>query len=157
MPEAIRSVMFAGSGRLCWPDGEEHVAYRVTVGFDNEIMAIHVGPPLPRILARPSRHGGLLLKMQGGRRLALNVAPNGYLSADSPMERSLDGRDWWIDTTPWAPPETSDQFTLVVRAGPVQIFESCSSVEDAKAALNGRRNVQMAEIRPPHGKPVRLQ
>lgn len=156
MSEAIRSVMLAGSGRLCWPGGKEDVFYRVTVRFDNEISAIHVGPPLPAILTRPSRHGGLFLEMQGGRRLALNVAPNGYLSADNPVERSLDGQDWWIDSTPWLPPEASDQFMLVMRAGAIQIFESHASAEAAKAAYRYRQNVHAAEIRPPNGKPFRL-
>lgn len=84
MPEAIRSVMLAGRGLLRWPGGEERVNYRVTIGLDNAIGAIHIGPIVPDVLRRPSRHGRIYLHMPEGRRLALNVAPNGYLSADGP-------------------------------------------------------------------------
>lgn len=63
MPEAIRSVMLAGNGLLRWPGGEERVHYRVNVGFDSTINGIHVGPPVPDVLLRPGRHGGLFLCM----------------------------------------------------------------------------------------------
>ena len=157
MPEAIRSVMLAGNGLLRWPGGEERVHYRVNVGFDSTINGIHVGPPVPDVLLRPSRHGGLFLYMPEGRRLALNVAPNGHLSPDGPMERSVDAQDWWVDTTPWLPFETPGRFTLAMKSGPVQIFESHSTPEEAKAAYCAWPNIEIAEIRPPYGRPVRLK
>ena len=157
MPEPVRSIMLAGRGLIRWPGGEEFVHYRVTVGFDSAIAAIHIGPPLPAILGRPSRHADIFLEMQGGRRLALNVAPNGYLSVDGPVERTFDGQDWWVDTTPWLPIETSDHFTLAMRVGAVQVFESHATPEDAEASYRTRQNVEAAEIRPPAGKPRRLK
>jgi hypothetical protein len=157
MHDAVRSVMLAGKGLLRWPGGEEPVNYSVTVGFDNAIAAVRVGPPLPPILQRPIRHGGIYLEMQGGRRLALNIAPNGYLSADGAIEKSIDGKDWWTDTTPWLPPERSDRFLLVMRAGPTQIFESHDTAEEAKAAYRTRQRVAAAEIRPASGRPIPLE
>jgi hypothetical protein len=157
MPEAVRSVMLGGRGLLRWPGGEEHVNYRVTVGLDSAINAIHVGPPAPEILGRPRRHGGIFLYMQGGRRIALNVAPNGYLSADGPIERGSDDLGWWADNTPWVPSEASDRFTLAMKAGSMQIFESHATPEEAEAAYGARQSVEIAEIRPPFGKPIRLK
>jgi hypothetical protein len=157
MPEGVRSVMLAGHGLLRWRGGEERVQYRVTVGLDSVIGAIHIGPPVPDILGRPNRHGGIFLHMPEGRRLALNVAPNGYLSPDGPVERSLDGQDWWVDTTPWLPFETPDRLTLAMKAGPVQIFESHATPEEAEAAYRAWPNVEIAEIRPPFGRPKRLK
>lgn len=157
MAEAIRSVILAGRGLLRWPEGAERVNYRVTVGLDNTIGSIHVGSPSPDILRRPNRHGRMFLHMPEGRRIALNVAPNGHLSPDGPMERSLDGQDWWIDTTPWLPFETPDRFTLAVKAGPVQIFESHATPEEAEAAYHIWENVEAAEIRPPFGRPTKLK
>jgi len=121
MSEPVQSVILAGRGLLRWPGGEERVHYRVTIGLDNTIGSIHVSEPTPPILTRPSRHGRIFLHMPEGRRLALNVAATGHLTPDAPMERSLDGQDWWLDTTPWLPFETPDRFTLAIKAGPVQI------------------------------------
>jgi hypothetical protein len=157
MPEPVRSVMLVGDGLLRWPGGEERVHYRVTVSLDSVINAIHIAPPVPDILLRPSRHRGLFLHMPEGRRIALNVAPNGYLSPDGPMERSLDGQDWWVDTTPWLPFETPDRFTLTMKAGAVQIFESHKTPEEAEAAYRMWQNAEIAEIRPPFGRPTRLK
>lgn len=157
MPEAIRSVVLAGKGLLRWPGGEERVNYRVTIGLDSAISAIHIGPPVPDILGRPSRHGRIFMHMPEGRRLALNVAPNGYLSPDGPVERSLDGQDWWVDTTPWLPFETPDRFTLAMKSGSVQIFESHATPEEAEAAYRAWQNVEVAEVRPPFGRPTRLK
>jgi hypothetical protein len=95
--------------------------------------------------------------MPEGRRIALNVAPNGHLSPDGPMERSLDGQDWWADTTPWLPFETPDRFTLAMKAGRVQIFESHSTPEEAEAAYRAWQHIETAEIRPPFGRPTRLK
>ena len=157
MSEAIRSVTLAGQGLLRWPGGEERVSYRVTVGLDNAVSHIHIGPPVPDVLRRPSRHASLFLYMPEGRRLALNVAPNGYLSPDGPIERSLDGQDWWVDTTPWLPFETTDRCTLAMKAGPVQIFEFHATPEEAEAAYRGGPQVESAEIRPMSGRPTRLK
>lgn len=157
MSEAVRSVMLAGRGLIRWPGGEERVPYRVTIGLDNTIGAIYVGEPVPQILTRPSRHGRIFLHMPEGRRVALNVAPTGHLSPDGPIERSLDGQDWWIDTTPWLPFETPDRFTLAMKAGPVQIFESHATPEEAEAAYRKWQNIETAEIRPPFGRPTCLK
>jgi hypothetical protein len=157
MTEAIRSVMLAGKGLLRWPGGEERVNYRITIGLDGVIGGIHLGLNVPSILRRPSRHGNIYLYMPEGRRLALNVAANGHLSPDGPMERSLDGQDWWADTTPWLPFETPDRFTLAMKAGPVQIFESHSTPEEAEAAYRAWQHIETAEIRPPFGRPTRLK
>ena len=157
MSEAIQWVILAGRGLLRWPGGEERLNYRVTVGLDGTIGFIHVGPIVPDILRRPSRHGRIFLHMPEGRRLALNIAPNGYLSPDGPIERSLDGQDWWIDSTPWLPFETPDRFTLAMKAGSIEIFESHASPEEAEAAFHIWRNIEAAEIRPPFGRPTRLR
>jgi hypothetical protein len=155
--ESVRSVMFAGRGLLRWPGGEDTAYYRVTVALDSSISGIHVALPVPKILTRPSRHGGIFLHMPEGRRLALNVAPNGYLSPDGPIERSFDGQDWWVDSTPWLPLETPGRFMLALKAGPVQIFESHTNQEEAEAAYRAWPNVESAEIRPPFAKPMRLK
>jgi hypothetical protein len=73
------------------------------------------------------------------------------------MERSLDGQDWWVDTTPWLPFETPDRFTLTMKAGAVQIFESHKTPEEAEAAYRMWQNAEIAEIRPPFGRPTRLK
>jgi hypothetical protein len=157
MPEAIRSVMLAGRGLLRWQGGEERVRYRVNVGLDGVIGGVHISPPEPDILSRPSRHLGIFLHMPEGRRLALNVAPNRHLSPDGPIERTLDGQDWWIDTTPWLPFETPNRFTLTMKIGSMQVFESHTTPEEAKAAFhNWKSAVDVAEIRPPFGRPTRL-
>jgi hypothetical protein len=157
MPGVIHAVVLAGKGLPRWPGGEERVPYRVTVGLDNTIGGIRVGPPVPDILRRPSRHGLVFLHMPEGRRLALNVAPNGYLSPDGPIERSLDGQDWWTDSTPWLPFETPDRYTLAMRKGPMEFFESHATPEEAEAAYYEWPAVEMAEIRPPFGRPIRLK
>jgi hypothetical protein len=69
----------------------------------------------------------------------------------------LDGQDWWIDSTPWLPFETPDRFTLAMKAGSTQIFESHASPEEAEAAFHIWQNVEAAEIRPPFGRPTRLR
>lgn len=157
MLAVVQSVVLAGKGLLRWPGGEERVRYSVLVGLDNCVGKIHVGPPTPEILRRPSRHGAIFLHMPEGRRLALNVAPNGYLSPDGPIERSLDDQDWWIDTTPWLPFETPDRYTLAMRKGTVEVFESHATPEEAEAAYHSWRDVDTAEIRPPFGRPIRLK
>lgn len=157
MSEAIRSVVLAGRGLLRWPGGEQRLNYRVTVGLDNSIGVIHIDGPVPDILSRPSRHGGIFLHMPEGRRLALNVAPNGHLSPDGPLERSLDGQDWWVDSMPWLPFETPDRFTLAMKAGATQIFQSHATPEEAETAFRVWQNVETAEIRPPFGRPTRLR
>lgn len=157
MSEPVRSIMLAGRGLLGWPGAEEGVDYRVTVGLDSVIGGIHIGPPMPDILRRPSRHGRIFLQMADGRRLALNVAPNGHLSPDGPMEKSLNGQDWWVDTTPWLPFETPNRLMLVMKAGSIQIFESCATQEEADVAYRGWTGVELAEIRPPFGRPTRLR
>ena len=158
MSEEVRSVLLAGKGLLRWPTGEERVHYRVRIGFGGEIQTINIGPAVPDILHRPSRHARLFLHMPEGRRIALNVAPNGVVSADGPVERSLDGQDWWIDSTPWLPFETPDRLTLVMKAGSVQIFESHSTPEEAEAAYREWPNdVDSAEIRPFYGRPIQLK
>ena len=157
MAEAIQSVMLAGNGLLRWPGHEERVQYRFTVGFDSVITGIHVEPPDVDILRRPSRHSGLYLHTPEGRRLALNVAPNGHLTPDGPLERSLDGQDWWLDSTPWLPFETPDRVTLSMRRGSVQIFESHATDEDAEASYRQWKTlIDTAEIRPAFGRPILL-
>ncbi len=150
--------MLAGVGVLRWPGGEERVKYRLMVGLDSVVSGIHIYPAELNILQRPSRHLGLFLHMPEGRRLGLNVAPNGHLTPDGPMQRSLDGQDWWLDTTPWLPFETADRFTLSMRAGSMQVFESHATPEEAEAAYRGWKGfaADMAEIRPPFGRPIRL-
>ncbi len=157
MSEAVRSVVLAGRGLLRWPGGEERVHYRVTIVLDNVISSIHVSEPMPSILRRPSRHGRIFLHTPEGRRIALNVAPTGQLTPDGPIERSLDGQDWWRDTIPWLPFETPDRFTLAIKIGPVQIFESHATPEDAEAAYHNYPHAEIAEIRPPFGRPIRLK
>ena len=157
MNEPVTSVMRAGRGLLRWPSGEERVHYRVTVGLNSVVNRIWIGSPVPAILSRPSRHAKIFLHTPDGRRLALNVAANGHLSPDGPIERSLDGQDWWIDTTPWLPFETPDRFTLALKTGPVQVFESHATPEEAEAAYHHWENVETAEIRPPFGRPTRLK
>jgi hypothetical protein len=157
MSKQVHSVLLAGKGLLRWPTGEERAPYRVTVGLDSTIQAIHVGPPTPEILHRPSRHGRLFLHMPEGRRIPLNVAPNGHLSPDGPVERTVDGQDWWIDSTPWLPFETPDRVTLVMKAGSVQIFESHATPEEAEAAYRAWADVDSAEIRPFYGRPAFLK
>jgi hypothetical protein len=157
MAEAIQSVMLAGNGVLRWPGHEERVHYRLTIGLDCVIGGILLTPPDVEVLRRPSRHLGLYLHMPEGRRIALNVAPNGYVSPDGPMERSLDGQDWWVDTTPWLPFETPDRVILSMKRGSVQVFESHATQEDAEAAYQQwKAVVDAAEIRPPFGRPIRL-
>jgi hypothetical protein len=46
---------------------------------------------------------------------------------------------------------------LVMRVGPVRIFESHTTPDEAEAAYRARHNVEAAEIRPPGGKPLRLE
>jgi hypothetical protein len=157
MSEPVTSVVLAGRGLLRSPGSEERVSYRVTVGFDGVVHGMWIGSPVPEILHRPSRHGNIFLHMPEGRRVPLNVAPNGHLTADGPIERSLDGQDWWLDTTPWLPFETPDRFTLVMKVGSEQVFESHATPEDAEAAYQSWQNVEMAEIRPPFGRPTRLK
>lgn len=156
MLEPIRSVMLAGTAVLRWPGGEERVKYRLTVGLDCVIGGIHVYPEELDILRRPSRHLGLYLQMPEGRRLGLNVAPNGYLTPDSPLQRSLDGQDWWVDTTPWLPFETPNRFTLSMKSGAAQVFESHATPEEAEAAYRTWKDIDFAEIRPPFGRPIPL-
>jgi len=156
MSETICNVMLAGSGILRWPGREERVHYRLTVGFDNVISQVHITPPEVDILRRPSRHLGLYLHMPEGRRLPLNIAPNGYLSPDGPLERSLDGQDWWVDTTPWLPFETPDRVTLTMKCGSTQVFESHLTEEEAVTAYRSWNAVESAEIRPPFERPIRL-
>jgi hypothetical protein len=155
--EAIRSVMLAGKGLLRWPGGEERVQYGISVGFDGSIGGIHIGPSSPGILRRPSRHANIYLYTPEWRRIALNVAANGHLSPDGPIQRSLDGQDWWVDSTPWLPFETPDRFTLSMKAGTVQIFESHATAEEAEVAYHNWADVETAEIRPPFGRPTRLK
>lgn len=157
MPEAVKSVELAGTGLLRGPFGEERVDYGVTVGLDCVIGRIRVGPPTPDILHRPARHGDLYLYMPDGRRLALNVSPNGHLSPDGPIERSLDAEEWWTDITPWLPVEVPGRFTLSMKMGPLQVFQSHSSQEEAEHAYRGSHNVELAEIRPAFGRPLRLK
>jgi hypothetical protein len=57
--------MLAGHGLLRWPGGEERVHYRVTVRLDSVINTIHIAPPVPVILLRPSRHGGFFAHARG--------------------------------------------------------------------------------------------
>jgi hypothetical protein len=150
--------MLAGAGILRWPGGEERVKYRLLVDLDSVISGMHIYPAELNILQRPSRHLGLFLHMPEGRRLGLNVAPNGHLTPDGPMQRTLDGQDWWLDTTPWLPCETADRFTLSMRAGSMQVFESHATPEEAEAAYRGWKGfaADLAEIRPPFGRPMRL-
>lgn len=155
--EKIESVMLTGRGLVRWPGGEEQVSYRVSVGLDGTISALHVGPSVPEILRRPSRHGRIFLCMPEGQRIALNVAPNGYLSPDSQLERSLDGQDWWVETIPWLPFETPDRLLLAMKAGSVQIFESCATPEQAEASYRCWPNVESAEVRPFFGRPTILK
>ena len=155
--EKVGSVMLAGRGLVRWPGGEERVSYRVSVGFDGTISAVHVGPPVPGILQRPSRHGRICLYMPEGQRIALDVAPNGRLSPYSRLERSLDGQDWWVETIPWLPFETPDRLILAMKAGSVQIFESCASPEQAEESYRSWPNVESAEVRPFFGRPQILK
>lgn len=157
MHKPIQSVMLAGNGLVRWPGREERVHYRVTIHLDGNVSGIRITPADVDILRRPSRHLGLFLHMPEGRRLALNVAPNGHVSPDGPIERSLDGQDWWVDTTPWLPFETPDRVTLSLRFGSVQVFESHATEEEARAAFQHWSGVAAAEIRPAFGKPIRLE
>ena len=156
MPEAIQKVMLAGNGLLRWPGREERVHYRLVVGFDGVISRINIRPTNLDILRRPTRHFGLYLHMPEGRRISLNVAPNGYLTPDGPLYRSLDGQDWWTDSTPWLPFETADRVTLSMRCGPVQVFESHQNEEDARVSYRQWKAVDAAEIRPAFGRPIPL-
>lgn len=157
MPEPITSVVLAGRGLLRWTGGEERVDYRVTIGLDNRVRGVWVGEPVPAILHRPTRHANIYLHMPEGRRIGVNVEPNRHLTPDGPMQRSLDGQDWWNDITAWLPFETPDRFTLVMKVGPVMVFESHATPEDAEAAYKGWDKVDMAEIRPPFGRPTPLK
>ena len=157
MPEAVQAVVLAGRGLLRWPCGEERVTYKVTVGLDSSIGKIHIDAPMPAILGRPSGEGRIFLHTPEGRRLGINVAPNGHLAAQGPFERSLDGQDWWTDSTPWLPFETPDRVTLALKSGAVQVFESHANPEDAEEAYHHWQAVEMAEIRPPFGRPIRLK
>ena len=157
MSEAVQSVMLFGQGILRWPGGEECVSYRVTVGLNNTAGAIHVGPPAPGILARPSHHSGIFLHMQDGRRIALNIAPNGHLSADGPIEKGSDELGWWTDITPWVPLGVPNRFALAMKAGSVQIFQTHATREEAEAAYRAWPNVEIAEIQSPAGRPTRLK
>ncbi len=157
MAELVRSVVLAGIGVIRWPAGEKSAEYRVTLGLDNAIGPIRIGPPVPDILTRPIRHGNIFLHMQDGRRVALNVAPNGHLSADGPIERGSDEVGWWADITPWIPLEIPNHFTLTMKIGPVQVFQSHTTCDEAEAAYHSWRSVDIAEIRPPFGKPFRLK
>lgn len=157
MREAVQSVMLAGRGLLRWPGNEERVDYRVAIRLDSVIGAIQIGPPVPDVLGRPIRHGDIFLYMQDGRRISLNVAPNGYLSADDPIERGSDDLGWWPDITPWVPLGIPDHFTLAMKVGSVQIFQSHATREQAEAAYRAWQNVEIAEIRPPSGRPIRLK
>ena len=157
MPDVVRSVMLAGRGLLRWPAGERSSDYRVTVRLDSAIGAIRIGPPVPEVLGRPIRHGNIFLYMDDGRRISLNIAPNGHLSADGPIERGSDELGWWTDITPWIPLGISDHFTLTMKAGPTQVFQSHTTREEAEAAYHSWQNVEIAEIRPPSGRPIRLK
>ena len=148
--------MLAGKGVLRWPGGEERVQYKVSVGFDGIVGRIWMGPVLPYYLRHASRHG-VVLYMPEGRRLALNVAANGYLSPDGVIVRSLDGQEWWMDMMPWLPVETPGRLTLALKIGPVQVFESYATPEEAEAAYQGWQAVDIAEIRPPFSRPTRLK
>ena len=89
--------------------------------------------------------------------MPLNVAANGYATPDGPLERSLDGQDWWVDSTPWLPFETPDRLTLCMRRGSVQIFESHATEEEARRSYeNWKAQVDAAEIRPAFGRPIQL-
>jgi len=155
--EPVTSVVLAGKGLLRWPSGEERVRYRITVGLNNVVNRIWIGSPVPDILRRPSRHAKIFLHTPDGRRLGINVAANGHLSPDGVIERSLDGQDWWVDTTPWLPFETPDRFTLAMKIGAVQVFESHATPEEAEVSYRDWENVDTAEIRPPFGRPTRLK
>jgi len=149
--------MLAGDGLLRWPGHEQRVQYRMSVGFDSVVSGIHIAPPEAEVLRRPSRHQDLYLHTPEGRRIALNVDPNGHVSPDGPLQRSLDGQDWWLDSTPWLPFETPDRVTLSMRRGPVQIFESHANNDAAEASYaNWKALVENAEIRPPFGRPLQL-
>ncbi len=87
------------------------------MGFDSVVSGIRFTPPDVEVLCWPSRHLGLYLYTPEGRRLALNVAPNGHATPDGPLERSLDGQDWWVYSTPWLPVETPDRMMLCMRRG----------------------------------------
>jgi hypothetical protein len=89
--EAIRSVVVAGKGLLRWPGGEEGVQYRITVGLNGGIGGIHLGPDAPGILRHPGHRASMYLYMPEGWKIPLNVAPNGHISPDGPVERSLEG------------------------------------------------------------------
>ncbi len=77
MSEAVTSVMLPGRGLVRWPTGEERVEYRVTIRLDNTVSRIWIAEPVPEIF-RPTRHGNIFLHMHEGRRIAVNVAPNGH-------------------------------------------------------------------------------
>jgi hypothetical protein len=150
--------MLAGDGLLRWPGHEERVRYRLTVGLDSVVSGINLTPPDLEILRRPCRHMGLYLHTPEGRRLALNVDPNRHVSPDGPLERTLDGQDWWVDSTPWLPFETPDRATLSMRRGPVQIFESHATPTQAEASYqHWKTTVDSAEIRPAFGRPIQLE
>jgi hypothetical protein len=156
MPEAIQKVMLAGNGLLRWPGREERVHYRLVVGFDGAISRINITPTDLDILRRPTGHLGLYLHMPEGRRISLNLAPNGYVIPDGPLELSLDGQDWWVDSTPWLPFETADRVTLSMRCSLVQVFETHQNEEEARVSYRQWKAVDAAEIRPPFGKPILL-
>jgi hypothetical protein len=44
-----------------------------------------------------------------------------------------------------------------MKPGPVQIFESHSTPEEAEAAYRAWQHIKTAEIRPPFGRPTRLK
>ena len=158
VPELVRSVVLAGIGIIRWPTGENAADYRVTVGLDSAIGPIRIGPPVPSILGRPIRHGNIFLYMKDRRRIALNIAPNGELSADGPIERGRDELGWWTDTTPWIPLDIPDHFSLIMKGGSVLIFQSHATREQAEIAYHQHwQHVDKAEIRPPFGRPIRLK
>jgi hypothetical protein len=157
MPEPIESVMLAGNGLLRWPGKELRIHYRLTVGLDCSISRIDMTPQDAGILWPPNWNSGLYLQMPEGRRLALNVAPNGHVSPNGPLQRSLDGQDWWPDEAPWLPFETTDRVTLSMKLGSIQVFESHRTEEEAEESYrHWKTEVDVAEIRPPFGRPIRL-
>jgi hypothetical protein len=156
MNEPVKSSLFTGYGVLRWPAGEEEVEYKITVGFDGVVSRMWIGPDRPGFLSRASRHA-VVLYMGDGRRIGVNVSATGHLSPDGAIEKSLDGQDWWTDMMPWLPAERADRFTLALKEGPLQVFESCRTREEAEAAYRKWQEAEVAEIRPPSGRPMRLK
>ena len=124
MAEAIRSVILAGRGLLRWPGGEERVNYRVTVALDNRSAAYILARLRRRFCVGPAGTVAFscTCRKAGGSRSMLRRMVI-YRRMVRWSEAWMGKTGGW-NTAPWLPFETPDRFTLAIKAGSIQIFES---------------------------------